>query len=162
MGGDARRVPLLRRASPVPQAPLLVSPGDQRYRGALTVNLLPILTSDAPQMSLCGLCPIPGACCKGFQLSALDEDGERQLPTFWVDSWIADASKWVQDRGLDFTPARPEEIRTAADGRKYCTVLFDCSHVTNNGRCSIYDARPDLCRKYRPLSDDLCKFPRVA
>jgi Fe-S-cluster containining protein len=126
------------------------------------VNLLPILAADAPQMSLCGICPVPGACCKGFKLSEPNEDGERWNPTFWVDSWEADASKWLQDKELDFVPARPAETWTAADGREYCTVQFDCSHITEEGKCGIYATRPRLCRVYRPLSDPLCKFPLVA
>jgi Fe-S-cluster containining protein len=29
-----------------------------------------------------------------------------------------------------------------------------CSHLDGSGFCSIYDSRPDVCRKYLP--DELC------
>jgi Fe-S-cluster containining protein len=118
-------------------------------------TLLPVLRSEIPQMSLCSICPKPGSCCADFTLS--DERGE---VTFWKDTWHEDALAWCDARKLPFFPARVVSEWTAEEGenkgRVYVSVRFDCPELLDNGRCGIYGTRPDLCRRYAPLVDELC------
>ena len=34
------------------------------------------------------------------------------------------------------------------DGKWYLEVLKDCMELTGDGRCGIYEGRPDICREY--------------
>jgi Fe-S-cluster containining protein len=130
----------------------------------MSSNLLPILREHGAPMSLCAICPVPGACCRGFTLSYLDkneDESSRQAPTFWLDTWMQDAQAWVDERDLPFFPSRIDETLYAEDtGRAYVSVRFDCVCLRPDGRCGIYETRPKLCRQYVPLQDELCKFPR--
>jgi Fe-S-cluster containining protein len=45
---------------------------------------------------------------------------------------------------------RPAEQDDQGRWRWWCTAL------QSDGRCSIYEDRPDLCRRYRPGQDGLC------
>jgi Fe-S-cluster containining protein len=117
----------------------------------MTNTLLPILRENAPLMSLCSICPKPGACCSNFMLY-----GDGASPTFWKDSWQEDAIADLEAKGLPFYPARIVQEFTSADGRVYVTVEYDCPELEDDGRCGIYADRPSLCRRYMPLSDQLC------
>lgn len=112
-------------------------------------------------MSLCDSCFAPGACCKGFVLR--DSDGDPA--TFWVADGIKAPSDWLAsgDHPLPFVPMRASEVFTDPDtGHDYQSWLYECTKVTRDGRCSIYDTRPQLCRSFEPASGGLCVHYRGA
>lgn len=102
-------------------------------------------------MSLCDKCFSPGACCKDIGLSR-----EGQAPTFWKDSLEKDVKKFLQDEDLPFELQGVTEEFKDEQGDAYVTANFSCPKLGDDGRCTIYENRPDTCRNYEPASDRLC------
>lgn len=104
-----------------------------------------VVLSNTPQMATCSYCPKPGACCRGFLLN--------QHTVFFVgDDWKDKANIWLGLQGLDFF-----EVMGLARENGECKIpLFGCTKLDENGRCSIYADRPQLCRDYTPKQDALC------
>lgn len=105
-------------------------------------------------MSRCNTCSKPGHCCKGFVLN-IDLDradpagsAERALSNhglgymYYVEQFKADA---ISDLSGDAF-----EDETRIRGR------FNCTRLGDDGRCTVYAQRPQLCRSYQPLHDGLC------
>lgn len=106
-------------------------------------------------MSLCSICPEPGRCCKKFCLPA--------APTFWKSSWEEDAQHWVEQQGVPFAPHSHGPVHVDEEsGEEFVLVWFHCPEVTAEGRCGIYENRPDTCRIFVPGSDQLCAFHKDA
>jgi len=85
-----------------------------------------------------------GRCCSfrlgGISYSGLDE-GERYDSFFlsgdWVDQLVfADGS----------VPEMDWFIATKPDGSR--ELVFECGHLTDDGRCGAYDKRPGMCRAF--------------
>ena len=101
-------------------------------------------------MSACDTCSKPGACCRGFglqdhtyyrtPLEALVKMVEFGLPFLPVDNRYEEYLAAIPEKERDFV--RP--------------FSFNCPMLGHDGRCTIYDHRPELCKKYEPLSDPLC------
>ena len=52
------------------------------------------------------------------------------------------------------------DIRIYKDGGSwYLLVENSCTHIQADGRCAIYDDRPQICRDY---SNDYCEFDASA
>lgn len=47
-------------------------------------------------------------------------------------------------------------------GRQWETLWVTCSAIGEDGRCTIYETRPQLCRDFEPASDPLCVHWRGA
>lgn len=95
-------------------------------------------------MSLCDTCRQPGACCRGLVLN---------IP-FSSDNWMAEAAEKMARFGLSFFV--PVRSVASVDAPDKAMVLFDCTRLGADGRCSDYDGRPTLCRDYEAGSDPLC------
>lgn len=109
-----------------------------------------ILHSDSPSMHLCDICPKPGKCCSNFTLFG-GSFGDGHFP---IETWKEDAEKALSAVGIShFYPVHADP--PYGDGM--VRVEFSCSNLLD-GRCSIYDSRPDVCRKYVPSKDALCVF----
>lgn len=97
----------------------------------------------------CDRCAAPGMCCKAFFLSM----------SFPVGSLPASVSAVVeQNMGPHpFTPLRRITLREGynpdADVEHW---LFGCSALQPDGRCGVYDKRPQLCRDYTAGQDPMC------
>lgn len=113
-------------------------------------ELLPILH---PAMKLCQICPKPGRCCSGFILS-----NDQGSITVWAESWEANAADYPKAHGLPFRPARREGSYWTPSFGEYTIVRFACEHLTSEGRCGIYDTRPEVCRRFVPGESTLCVF----
>lgn len=99
-------------------------------------------------MSACDRCFQPGACCKGFHLTG-------------VSGWMDEGRDVVEARAreslLPFHAVAPATVYNDPEsGKDYQTWTWNCPKVSADGRCTIYDTRPDLCRNYAPASDGLC------
>lgn len=71
---------------------------------------------------------------------------------------MEEAQAFLDDEKLPFTPLRVIEEVTYEDGTVGVIPIFGCTHVTAEGRCSIYETRPETCRIFVPGSDHLCVF----
>lgn len=92
-------------------------------------------------MSLCDVCMSPGACCKRLVLSHVGTgDGLGPMSR-------EKAEHYVMGKGLPFQPGFQRE-----DG----IWVWWCPELKPDGRCGIYEDRPQLCRDFAPGSDALC------
>jgi Fe-S-cluster containining protein len=93
--------------------------------------------------SMCDRCISPGACCKRLVLSgpfAAPMSLER------AEHLLIDPDWFPQTKGV-FRPGNQ-----LPNGR----WEFWCTALKSDGRCGIYEDRPQLCRDYRPGADGLC------
>lgn len=98
-------------------------------------------------MSICDQCRSPGSCCSAFVLNL----------RFRRDNWYDDAISEMRRHGIThFVPVRPSLGSEYFDGSYLIRVVFDCTLVGKDGRCTNYENRPDACRAYEPKSDGLC------
>jgi len=94
---------------------------------------------------LCETCIDPGHCCRDLHLtggSVVDPTDRADVPM----SFEA-AEHFAMRSRLPFRPFRQHEDGT---WRWWCTALGP------DGRCTVYETRPQLCRDYRAGSDGLC------
>ena len=109
---------------------------------------------DAPDRSdeLCPTCKDPGRCCRAFYLATV-EDGPATART---GATREGAQATMDAKGWPFLPVkhRPFEV----DGATVDAWLFTCPKLTEAGRCSAYDARPEVCRAFKAGSDPLCVY----
>jgi len=95
--------------------------------------------------SMCDSCMSPGACCKSLHLrGGYAEDGHR-----------------LGDGPMSFERAEHLALK---NGLWMMRPLYQdengwrwsCTALGRDGRCTIYEDRPDLCRRYLPGEDGLC------
>jgi hypothetical protein len=98
-------------------------------------------------VSACDRCYAPGACCKRFSLGS-DRNG-------W-SNWVGDGQKVLIDNDLPFVIVDSYGPFTDSDGCEYEVNFYGCPKLGADGRCTIYDSRPKLCRDFTPLSTGLC------
>ncbi len=112
-------------------------------------------------MSWCDKCPKPGNCCKKMQISAPRNDGAgTEQVTFWLDEGPDAARAYMKVAGLPFEPLEVLQVFETAEGRKYGNYSFTCPKLGDDGRCTIYENRPQLCRDYKAGQDPLCVFTK--
>ena len=93
---------------------------------------------------LCEVCLDPGACCKKIFLSGRNpETGERMEQPMSFEK----AEHMAMGAGLPFYPSEQRP-----DG----TWNWTCTQILSNGRCGIYESRPQLCKDYAAGSSPLC------
>ena len=109
-------------------------------------NSLIIHPDQYKDQMICSICATPGACCSGFNLYGSDG----------YISTMEDATALLKELGLPFTA---DDVCDCDDG--VSKVIFSCTKLTADGRCSIYEKRPSLCRWYRSLTDNLCKMTLI-
>jgi Fe-S-cluster containining protein len=93
--------------------------------------------------SMCDSCLSPGACCKRLTLSG---PFAKPMSLEAVEHKLIDPDWISQTKGV-FRPGTQTD-----DGR----WEFWCTALGADGRCTIYEDRPQLCRDYRPGHDGLC------
>lgn len=100
-------------------------------------------------MSICDTCKDPGACCRGLQVSHLfDEKDTRK-----------EVLEWLKANELEMLdPMRPAVYYATWGSSKVVKKKwsFSCKALGEDGRCTIYENRPEMCREYAPQSDPLC------
>lgn len=103
-------------------------------------------------MSICDRCFKPGYCCTMMNLST----GVNQL-VHWEDKSWKDIEDELSKQGLPFK-VKCEKNRWLDEetGKFYLEYYYYCPKLDGDGRCTIYQNRPDTCRNYQPASDELC------
>lgn len=117
----------------------------------MSPTVIPIVPHAQWEREICTRCVQPGHCCTGFNRS----DGPDPL-TFWDDTeprlplhpgepfvLLERWGQWTVEFGPD-------------TGRTYSAWLWTCPKLGADGRCTIYEQRPEICRRYEPLTDGLC------
>lgn len=104
-------------------------------------------------MSLCDRCQRPGHCCKNIFLGVYQPTAEA-MRQFLIDQPqpFLDGTTQV----LPFEPNGTTFRFLHDDGSVSETVRLDCTKLSPDGRCTIYDRRPCLCQKFEPQTDSLC------
>lgn len=102
-------------------------------------------------MSACDTCIKPGACCHDFFLN-----GRNGGLRFDEHDWKNQAQEKMDFYGMPFLPLRVEPSKDPNPVEGKVAVRFTCPKVTPEGRCSIYEDRPKLCRDYQAGEDKLC------
>lgn len=82
----------------------------------------------------CARCVAPGTCCKAFPLNQ----------EFWIGTPVVDLIAWLAEKGFPFKPLRREFV-FLSDGKWKERWYFACAKLGDDGRCTIYEERPDLC-----------------
>lgn len=102
--------------------------------------------------SLCDRCLAPGNCCKRLYLSG----GGQSLPSAIERAAAGIGEPMSHERAehmaMRFGLWMFRPAHQLADGR----WEWACSQLGPDGRCQIYEDRPQLCRDYRPGQDGLC------
>lgn len=111
-------------------------------------SLLPVLRSEIPAMTMCAVCPKPGHCCHNLMLS---EDGEDIV--YKNGTPFEEIAAKLRAENLPFEP-----LAVFEDHGETFSCTYKCRNLLPNGLCGDYLKRPQLCRDYAPLDDELCIF----
>lgn len=112
-----------------------------------------ILGQDRPEMLLCSICPDPGHCCRNFDSTLVYwDDAAPQEVKQYMDFIAGEPMPWI--------PLGPGPKKYMQKGRSCSHWKFDCPHLDENGRCSIYSKRPNACRTLVPGTVDVCVFDK--
>lgn len=95
-----------------------------------------------PVVPMCEACPEPGRCCRSFWLSTSGNGFEFKT-----------ALHALVDMAVRFFPFIPVEKSETCD-----QYLFACVELRHDGRCGIYEHRPQLCRDYQIGDDPMCVY----
>lgn len=101
-----------------------------------------MIRSKSRPRGLCAGCIDPGHCCRVFSLSAPFNDHP-------------DPDKELKEMGLPF-----RRIDTGMNEKGDRINDFTCTKLGRDGRCTIYQRRPDTCRQFEAGSDALCVYYR--
>ena len=94
----------------------------------------------------CNNCPKRGQCCKNFMLHAKAEQPPWSFTS--KDSKERVTSRLKKENLSFFIPTKKYKYRW----------LFKCSKISKNGRCTIYQSRPQLCKDFKIGEDVLCYY----
>ena len=103
-------------------------------------------------MSACDACLKPGHCCRRIALGHPDFCGTREKAQAKLD----EQARVHEDRDQAFPFVLTDQVPLG--DRKFWRC--DCTALGADGRCTVYERRPALCRLYEPGSDDLCVMSR--
>ena len=107
-------------------------------------------------MSLCDICFAPGQCCKRLHLTTM---GGGAI-TVWDDKDPVETLTELQGPHQFFpiekTGTWEDNVCSDEDQRLYSAFIWGCSALGPDGRCTIYEDRPQVCRDYAPASSPLC------
>lgn len=101
---------------------------------------------------LCEACMSPGACCT--DLSLFRHDGG-QFVVWKSDDPVKELDKSIGRHW--FVPNQLiGEWWSENHNDTYVSYSWRCTALGEDGRCTVYDHRPLLCRNYREGSSPLC------
>lgn len=113
-------------------------------------------------MSTCDRCFSPGQCCRDLILST-----QEGVITSWDDTdprervTEAIGEHWFEPILVNGTWTTPDDD-PVHPGRSYSAYQWRCRALGPDGRCTVYERRPQLCRDFEAGSDPLCVHWRGA
>jgi Fe-S-cluster containining protein len=110
---------------------------------------------EPPEIS-CDRCIAPGTCCKAIQLFT-QEGVEITHP---LGTTLEKLRESLRANYLPFEPLRRLKILANSDESEKEAWLYSCPKLGDDGRCTIYETRPRLCRTYEPGCDHMCVHMR--
>lgn len=117
-------------------------------------------------MSLCDTCRNPGQCCSGFTLNI--GTPETYLEALVLMATVGNGTDPTREglfgQSFSLPDKTPEDWEHVWLGLPFLPLWKDslgnwrywCIHLSANGRCTIYEDRPPLCREYKAGSCRLC------
>ena len=107
--------------------------------------------------SLCDTCSDPGVCCKFFRLFGIDEEGGEMQPAFSPKLSAEDVTAILHaEYSLPFRAIA--QVGKDARDPDLVNWAYGCSLLDENGRCSDYVNRPEVCHSYTLGQDHLCVY----
>lgn len=96
--------------------------------------------------------------CQAFCCQDLDI---RLEDLFFPERMSEDGRDFVKVHGLEF-----EELGALREGAQVMPsglvrIRHRCDQLTDDGRCRIYDARPQICRSFDCATKNECTDPKV-
>jgi Fe-S-cluster containining protein len=100
-------------------------------------------------MSLCDSCKSPGHCCRQIRLYGRGMESPDLSDADAVEALLEIEHDEASNAGwlLPFVIVGRDE-----SGQ----IVYTCPALGVNGRCTVYDRRPSICRKFEPASSPLC------
>lgn len=95
----------------------------------------------------CDRCIAPGTCCKAFPLSK----------DFATGTTPEQLVEFLAEQKYPFVPLRRYYTYIGAWLERW---LFQCTKLGADGRCTIYEDRPELCKLYEAGCDEMCIHTR--
>lgn len=101
-------------------------------------------------MSLCNLCPDAGYCCRGLVLTS---DNKEDITAadgtllFSEAEGVRAVNDYMVRHDLPFQPVEIERDYRV-DGKRYVSWTLNCPKLGRDGRCTIYEKRPEHCRNF--------------
>jgi Fe-S-cluster containining protein len=114
-----------------------------------------ILDQQRAEMGLCSICPDPGHCCRNFDSSLV----------YWDDASVEEVQMYMEfmaGEPMPWIARAPGPKKFIQRGRQASHWKFDCTAIDSNGRCTIYETRPQACRTLVPATVDVCVFQDIA
>lgn len=114
------------------------------------------MSAGLPALPMCEVCPDPGRCCRKLHLNEVYPDKTSAL-AFWRESGTPlHALVLMASWGFPFMPVEAHEFEV--DGKPARTFSYSCGELRVDGRCGVYEDRPQLCRDYAPGQDAMCVY----
>ena len=104
--------------------------------------------------TLCDICRDPGACCRGFRLNVWISRGATPEE---AGEQMRERTKEQVGAPFPFEAIQPEPPGSDdANESPWDFWKWSCPKLAPDGRCSIYENRPAVCRQFEAGSDKLC------
>lgn len=114
----------------------------------------PVVDAADPPKTLCDICHDPGSCCSGFTLNLTYLP--RGIPSAEATERMREKTKDRAHGPYPFVAIAPHRAGSDDAGHDGELWTWGCPKVTSDGRCSIYETRPEPCRNYEAGTTGLC------
>ncbi len=101
-------------------------------------------------MSLCNICPDPGHCCRGLVLTS---DEKTDVTTangtllYPAEEGVWAVHAYMVKHDMPFQPVEIEKTYRIK-GKLYNSWTLNCPALGRDGRCGMYERRPENCRNF--------------
>lgn len=109
--------------------------------------------------SICDSCIDPGYCCRAIPIgSYFPPDMTGKEVTKSIRSGVRPDGKKHEKMPMMTALRRAKLYGVKGDKKpRWARWLFECSNLNKRtGRCKDYKNRPEMCKRFKPESDELC------
>ena len=103
--------------------------------------------TDAEKSEMCARCG--GSCCtfRAMNISFGELDEDQSIEEFLTEPMDFPEADGDAPRGSELIRQNGEPVKMQWY-RSGDTLLFECEHQTDDGKCGVYDDRPMMCRRW--------------